>query len=144
MIASIDKGENGEEVVRIFGIRANFVVGVVLVILGLAAYAGPIVGATIWLTDQRNDLRSLRTDVQRLAEKIDPVKDAQLRSDVDRLREIQQSIFVGNTPRQAQMVSSLERALTDISSINSRCNDIHKELRDLRRDVDRLNWKTAR
>ena len=126
----------GQDLKQLFAVKTESLSAVFVVLVGLVAYAGPIVAGTIYLQNIYNGLEQVRTDITRLQSGPEAIQE--IRGQLRQLEDLQKNVLVGDTTPQVLLRERISGLSNAISGCRDRAEDFEKRIRELRHDVDIL------
>ena len=120
---------------RVFGVKVEAVSAVLIVLVGMVAYGGPIIAGTIYLQNIYNGLEQVRSSTTRLQAGPEAISELKVR--MQRVEDVQAKIAAGETGPQNVVRERINFIFDAIKEYRERGNDFNKRIEELRRDIDR-------
>ena len=120
---------------RVFGVKVEAVSAVVVVLIGMIAYGGPIIAGTIYLQNIYNGLEQVRSSTTRLQAGPEAISELKVR--MQRVEDVQTKIAAGETGPQNVVRERINFIFDAIKECRGRGDDFNRRIEELRREIDR-------
>lgn len=135
-----ERDRNGDVQTYLFGVPVPTIASTILILLALATYATPIYVGTTYLNNlyelsKRNQERTQELR-EYIVEHVNPAKDAALRSEVERIRNVQNQVLAGATIPQTTARDRLTAVASELEAMRRRYDALEQQVQQMSRAVD--------